>query len=212
MSVLILGGKGNMGQRYQAVLKHLGVRFAVADVETSPADMKTLAAQSEGIIIATPTDTHTAYILSLAPLKKPILCEKPICKDPVELRSVLHEVKTQGCPFSMVYQYGMLLTTSGQRGLTFYDYFKHGSDGLAWDCIQVIGLARGDIKLEEESPIWRCAVNGERLHLGQMDKAYIEFIRRWMREPKQDLGALVAVHEKAAHLDRINRENAQQYH
>jgi hypothetical protein len=206
MSILILGGKGNMGQRYQAVLRHLRKDFTIADVDMKPADTWKMAESSEGIILATPTDTHTAFILSLAKLGKPILSEKPISKDVKELKKVLRHVKKQ-CPIAMVYQYGVIADRKAV-GLTSYDYFKHGSDGLFWDCIQLVGLANGALELAEDSPIWKCSVNGKRLSLSQMDHAYIEFMAMWMRNPSQDVGGLIELHECVADLeqDRVRQD------
>jgi hypothetical protein len=209
MSILIVGGNGNMGRRYQAVLRHLKRDYRIADIDTPPEETWKMAMKSDGIIIATPTETHTAFIMSLSKLSKPILCEKPISKDVKELKKVLGYVGKK-CPIAMVYQYGVIADRHS-KGVTSYDYFKHGTDGLYWDCIQLVGLANGDLRLAEDSAVWRCVVNGKRLDIGQMDHAYIGFIDLWMKQPKQDIGGLVELHECVESLEqdaqRANERN-----
>ena len=200
MSILIIGGKGNMGRRYRSILSYLGKDTCVSDIDTPPKESWRMAERSDGIIIASPTDTHTGFILSLAKLGKPILCEKPISKDVKELAKVLRYTRNK-CPIAMVYQYGMIADTKG-KGLTHYDYYHHGSDGLFWDCIQLIGLANGDLKLSETSHIWRCQINGTRINRGQMDYAYEAFISAWLRNPRQDVESLIDLHVCTSELEQ----------
>lgn len=195
MAIMLLGGAGNMGRRYQAILSYLGVEFHVADVGHSNQQIQELAKRCAGTIITTPTETHPEFIHLLSPVKKPILCEKPVTKDIRALKDALLQVRADQTPFSMVFQYRMLVENT-RLGWTHYNYFKHGNDGLAWDCIQVIGLARAQVELEEDSPIWRCTINGRALNLSDMDHAYIKFIRDWLKSPSQDLSHVLAVHEK----------------
>lgn len=201
MSIAIIGGNGGMGRRYQSILSHLDKDFHVADIEHTEDQIIELVKRSEGVIIATPTETHAGLVAALSPLRKPILCEKPISKNMDELKACLLQVKTDQTPFSMVYQYKSLANPY-RLGWSHYNYFRHGNDGLAWDCIQIIGLARQQLELEETSPIWRCSINGEALDLSSMDYAYIAFIRDWLKLPNQDLGQLLATHEKTAAMDK----------
>ena len=211
MSILIVGGKGNMGSRYARNLWHLDKEVLIADVDTKPKEIEKMADRASGIIIATPTDTHSAFILSLSRHKKPILCEKPLCKDVKELKHTLFEARSNGCKVSMVFQYG-ILAKPGATGLSSYDYFKHGGDGLAWDCIQIIGLARRGVTLAENSDVWRCMINGHSLNIADMDLAYRKFVEGWLLKPDQDMGALVALHEKTHEIDLEHRKQSGQYH
>ncbi len=95
----------------------------------------------------------------------------------------------------MTYQYS-LIASKDTIGKSFYNYFRHGNDGLAWDCLQIIGLARGAISLEECSPVWSCVINGRRVPLAAMDAAYIGYVQSWFKNPHQDMGLLQAIHEK----------------
>jgi hypothetical protein len=129
------------------------------------------------------------------------MCEKPLSKDPKALSEVLDLYGKSGTPLNMIYQYQELINPYSE-GYSIYDYFRHGTDGLAWDCIQIIGLAKGKIELSEVSPYWTCAINGWPLGLSDMDGAYVDHIERWMREPGQDLGELQDIHEKTYEISK----------
>lgn len=195
MSILIVGADGNMGQRYKAVLTYLGKEQWLTDVETPMPAMVKVAKEADGIIIATPTHTHTEIIRQLIPAKKPILCEKPVTTDIYDLQDLTRELEKRKVQLSMVMQYKTLLKEYSQ-GPSYYDYFKHGNDGLFWDCIQIIGLAADEPLLREESPVWKCAINGQEINVGQMDYGYIGYVDNWLLNPKQDLKYLLDIHKK----------------
>lgn len=181
-----------MGKRYQAILKYLKMPFYRCDLSV---DAK-MNDDVSGIIIATPTNTHPELVRSFLGYRKPILCEKPICKDVNQLKTLLREVAISKTPFQMMYQYKNLVPKFA-KGPSSYDFFRHGNDGLIWDCLQIIGLAKGELELKETSPIWDCQINGHRIHAGQMDQAYITAVESWLHGHGQDMGAVFAAHEKA---------------
>jgi hypothetical protein len=197
MSILIVGGQGSMGRRYQAILSYLGRPFHAVDRESSGERIRELAEKSTGVIIASPTDTHVDFIREFSNLRKPILCEKPVTKNIEHLHEVLDLVEKNKTPFRMMYQYQMLVDRS-RLGKSFYDYFRHGNDGLIWDCLQIIGLARGEVQLREVSPVWSCVVNGQKLNLQHMDAAYIAYVQRWFRDPDQNQNEIIRAHERCA--------------
>ncbi len=127
-------------------------------------------------------------------LKKPILCEKPICKDPDELLALMAECRRAGTRLQMVSQYDHLVGTG--TGPSYWNYFKSGNDGLAWDCIQIIGLAKERPVLDNTSPIWSCMINGLKIYIEQMDKAYILMIREWLLRPRDDIERIITSHLK----------------
>jgi hypothetical protein len=197
--ILVVGGRGNMGRRYRAILDYLERPYQIVEQEHQPGYVRRMAQQAEGIIIATPTSTHVELIRKFIPYGKPILCEKPLCRDLKELKELFREINESDAFLSMVLQYKVLApkrVARDARPTSMYDYFRHGSDGLIWDCIQIIGLAQGAVVLSEESPIWKCTINGKKLDLGQMDMAYVKFIEGWLRDPGDDLGEVLAMHEK----------------
>lgn len=195
MSIVLIGSEGSMGKRYQAIFRYLGIKFQSFDAHHGLRLVTQAVSKAEGVVIASPTATHAQYIRALAPLRKPILCEKPVMKDLAELRECLAQLRDAGTPFRMMLQYSMLVQPN-RIGRSFYNYFRHGSDGLIWDCLQVIALARGPCALKEESPVWSCMINGQRLNIAHMDAAYIAYIQKWLRDPSQDLEGIYAIHER----------------
>lgn len=197
--IMVVGSKGNMGSRYKAILRYLNKDMVGVDVDTDETLRKKMVQKCDGIIIATPTDTHYKAINEYAQYGKPILCEKPITKSLDELQDIVACVDRARIKFNMVYQYKQFVPGAA-RGLTSYDYFKHGQDGLHWDCLQIIGLAKGKVTLSEESPIWKCQINGERLNLNLMDAAYIKMVEDWMHEPGMDLSEIVDIHTRVEEM------------
>jgi hypothetical protein len=197
MSVLIVGSKGNMGRRYASILRHLGIEHRGLDIDHDLGDAEREATRASQVIIASPTDSHVGWIRFFAPYNLPILCEKPLSKDVAQVRAALDYAADCGTPLNMVYQYRELVEEKSE-GESRYNYWNHGKDGLVWDCIQIIGLAKGWVSLAEDSPIWRCRINGQLLDIAAMDKAYINHIKNWLRKPGQDKAEILAVHQKTA--------------
>lgn len=172
--ILIIGADGNMGQRYSKILNFLGEPWFGVDKKDKVSNYQ--LNKTTGVIIASPTQCHMDHLIEFE--KFPILCEKPITTKMIdwellEKRNLKH--------FNMVEQYKFLADPMAE-GITQYAYFKHGNDGIYWDCIQPIGLAKGDIYLSEESPVWQCIINGKKIDLRKMDKAYIDNVRAWLRK------------------------------
>ena len=197
--ILLIGANGSMGKRYQAILNYLNKPFIAVDLETSFETVLNIALECNRIIIATPTDTHVKFLRELIPLNKKILCEKPVCKNSAELEEILDLVKNSKSTFEMVFQYGELVNTKKtHKGDTFYDYFKTGNDGLKWDCLQIIAIAKGQVKINNKSPIWTCKLNGTVLSSSAMDQAYIDFLDRWLNNKiSRSHQWLLDIHKKA---------------
>ena len=200
--VCLVGHRGGMGRRYQAVLKHLGYRVVGHDLADGYKPLRVRIAEAQGcdgVLIATPTDAHIASIHEYMRAGRPILCEKPISRDPFALRALLDDVQARKAPLQMVRQYERLVEEK-HEGLTEYDYFRSGSDGLHWDCISIVSLAKGTVRLASESPLWKCQINGRRLSLADMDRAYVEMVDEWLKAPRDDSGRLMEWHLKVAQM------------
>jgi hypothetical protein len=98
----------------------------------------------------------------------------------------------------MVFQYGEIVSNNeNPHQFTSYDYFRTGNDGLYWDCLQIIALASGPIKLNNKSPVWKCEINDTQLDSSAMDHAYVKFIKKWsLGQIKQDPQWLIDIHKK----------------
>lgn len=198
MKVYIFGYKGNMGRRYRAVLSHLGHAAGGEDLD---AVLGFSLADADAVIVATPTDSHVGLLRALKDCGRPILCEKPLSKNVAEVRGLLEELKTAGTRLAMVNQYAEL-DDPRAIGVTSYNYYRHGGDGLYWDCISLIRQARGLVSLREDSPVWQCVLNGRRLTLGEMDQAYIDMLKRWLSDPTTtDYDEILRAHSKTFALE-----------
>lgn len=197
MSTLIIGSEGSMGKRYQTILKHLGEKYWCVDKQNYIHEILSRVMNSDRVILCTPTDTHFELLMAIIPLGVEVLCEKPVTKNLKELEHIFRAVEKHKTGFTMVHQYKELIQDPLKTGLTSYDYFRTGNDGLVWDCLQIIGLAKTGIELNNESPIWKCEINGEKLNLSDMDEAYVSFVRKWLHGwEKQSQEHLFSIHEK----------------
>jgi len=187
-NVCIVGIQGNMGRRYKAVLDYLDVAVSGTDINGYTYQYE--ENKADGYIIATPTSGHLLDIINLRDKNKPILCEKPITI------GMLPNIGGKEL-VTMVCQYQYLIDKSSV-GPTYYDYFRSGSDGLIWDTINILGLAKEMPTIKNESPIWKCAINGKELSIADMDNAYIKMLMDWMKNPRSNWDFATVAHERAA--------------
>lgn len=199
--ITILGSNGQMGLRYQSILRHLEQPFVGIDVQDRQEARQMAIKNSSHVIVATPTDWHLTHMLECIQLnpKIRVLCEKPITKDKSWMLDNLGEID-----LTMQMQY-QELCHSKSRAYSVYDYFRHGNDGLVWDCFQIIALSQGELDLFERSPVWQCIINGQRLNLSDMDGAYVSYVRKWLGGYKSDLKQLKEWHQKV--LDYASKYN-----
>lgn len=209
MKILIVGADGSMGKRYQAIIKHLGHETIKAEKQHTSFEIVKMGLKSDRIIVATPTHTHSEVLDYVLLCGKPVLCEKPVCTDLDELKKVLEHARSYNPMLAMVMQYKYLLKEDVRNDGFYkfldnpaadshYDYFRHGNDGLKWDCFQIIALAKGKVTLAEESPVWKCKINGLTLSLSDMDRAYVQMLDEWIRKPYSDIDSIYDVHEKVS--------------
>lgn len=191
--IAIYGGNGNMGKRYEAVLRYLNRPFHIIDEHNKD---EQLHSRVEGIIVATPTHTHFDVLMDVRKYDLPVLCEKPFSKNLNEVATIVDAY--EGRNLSMVYNYRHMGVDADRSGATIYNYFKHGTDGLAWDCIQLIGLANREIHLYETSPMWECFINGQQLDISKIDGSYISMIQSWLGGAEQDLMNIYETHVKTS--------------
>lgn len=198
--ITLIGANGSMGQRYQAILKFLKIEAKYFDKEHSLNDIIKSSHETKATIIATPTNTHAEYLRQLLPHAPKLLCEKPVIKDIEELDDIVAYALRGGFQFHMMAQYMELLREVGE-GPSSYDYFRHGPDGLIWDCLQIVGLSKGEVDLREESPVWKCTINGQRLSLADMDYAYVSFVGKWLNGTlDQPMTKIIDMHKKTSEL------------
>lgn len=206
--VYIVGYNGNMANRYKAILNVLGIPHMGHDKHEIP--KPGAISRARGVIICTPTTHHINDLKTYLATERPVLCEKPICHSVAELNQLEKAVGINITYLTMVNQYAYM-TDDVSHGDTFYDYFKSGPDGLYWDCLNVIGLAKGEIHLSTKSPVWNCQINGKKLSLSKVDYSYVEMLKDWLFNPKSNYAYARKAHEKVTRMvyDRsIDRDSS----
>ena len=182
--IALIGAKGNMGSRYQAILKHLGHRYQCYDYGDVP------TADFDHAIVATPTNTHRQVLENLAILHggrtarpRHILMEKPLATSIDDIEAMYRIAECAHFNLHCVNQYAHLPEATEftrQAGESSYSYFRHGKDGLLWDCFQIYALAKGPVYVSEDSPVWRCTINGIEIDIKNMDRAYVLMVKDFL--------------------------------
>lgn len=189
-TINVVGAAGNMGQRYMAILN------CFPSVIPRPVDLDSwdlFSKKAAGTIIATPTDTHAEVIKKVADMagdSHHMLCEKPIAKDPKVLAELLRRCEN----LDMVDQYYYALKEEVPGGMTSYNYYHSGPDGLEWDCINIIAKADGPLVLQNSSPIWECRINGYELDLQTVNEAYVDMVQDWLEFGMPNHEYIVSAH------------------
>ena len=184
---------GGMGRRYRAILESLGHEWMGEDLD--PTQGRGSLVDADAVIVATPTSTHGEVLGKILSCGKPILCEKPILTDIFELRALMSDAVIADARIQMVSQYDYLIDHKS-TGLSSYDYFRTGPDGLPWDCMQIIAAAKSGCTIANTSPVWECQINGKKLDLNLMDRAYIAMVRDWLAAPRNDISRILDAHQK----------------
>lgn len=202
-----------MGQRYQAILNHLELKFACFDINMGLPFSEFMKRQAKSyqyfshVIVATPTDTHFRICQELVNmLDRPhILCEKPLSKNLTEVAVML------SLGIRPMFQYKQLCAIGdySEENVSSYNYFRTGNDTLPWDCIQIIGLHEGppkNLTLKNNSPIWRCKINSNNLSIRNMDQAYLDFFKSWHDGERMHDSFIMNAHEKVVeYIDYMDR-------
>jgi hypothetical protein len=194
----IVGGLGNMGNRYSCIIRYIGHEPFLIDLNTNnPHELK----ECDSFIIATPTEAHFENLKDYSIYNKPILCEKPFTKSMKEL-DLIGKMNIKNLKMVTQYEYmdGFIDAPDAYKSMdynnSFYNYYRHGKDGLKWDCIQIIGFAKNEVTIKSDSPIWKCRINGSDLNIADMDSAYIKMIHSWIKNPSGDFNSIFNMHHK----------------
>lgn len=215
---LIIGAAGNMSSRYKAIFNKIlndwkpfdGLYqwfegYECYDTKTNPETLTEFLNTSDcdSFLITTPTETHAGLIYALAGYGRPILCEKPIAKREDTMYSLLSFCRRERVNLHMINQYAYADLSGRVYGsfpvrdnLSMYNFFKHGTDGIAWDCINILGLAQDRCFLSEDSPIWTCSLNGRKVHYSDIDGCYVRMILGWIKNPTDNLDYIETAHNK----------------
>jgi hypothetical protein len=198
MKVHIVGVQGNMGHRYWALMKY--IESLKPHVKTTGSDIgEPVPLDKDRYIICTPTENHNEMIQYLLyETKGQVLCEKPISKKPEDIDELNSLDAKELDRLRMVNQYRYIHKPLHRDGFkTVYSFFNSGKDGIAWDCINLLGLAQGEVSLSNSSPFWICELNGYRLNRNDVDEAYFHMLWAWFKgQSEDDWKYIVHAHNK----------------
>jgi hypothetical protein len=191
--MIIVGASGRIGERYKAVLNHLGRKFYSYDAQFKPARFKKetailasdLKAKSmvKPVLIATPSRTHYAVLEKFYKLGyREFLIEKPMF---TEVAQYAAAECLKGVDIRGIANYKWI---DGKQGVTEYDHFDAGKESPEWNLFQIIALARGELILKSESPTWQCTLNGRKLSLEEVHQSYITQMDKFFKNREDCLG------------------------
>lgn len=77
---------------------------AAANGNRAVAELDDLLEESDGVLVATPTDTHPALVRACLAAGRPVLCEKPIAADLTAMRELVDEIERSTVPVLVGFQ------------------------------------------------------------------------------------------------------------
>lgn len=166
--IALLGGCGSIGSRYAAIMRHYGIEHEIFDTQLGNVDQVNWD-RFDKALIATPTASHLS-VMSGIPEHIPVLCEKPVSK-------TLDGIPTRKNAY-MVSNYRYVLNICQIRLIKrmSYDYYKTGSDGIYWDCCQLLYLDPS-CRLNNVSPRWNLNINGYWVKYRDVEESYCRMIQ-----------------------------------
>jgi hypothetical protein len=125
----------------------------------------------------------------------------------------MREIASWRLNLTMVYQYKYAYKEDRRKGPSLYSHYNHGQDGIVWDCIQLVGLAKSKILLTDHLPTWTMEVNGNEVSRAEVDNSYVVFINEWLNGREKQLPCTILdAHLKAEQLTkRVVYDGPNQY-
>lgn len=211
--ILLIGGEGSIGRRYQAVLRALGVEFKVYDRSPQKKDyglsdllFAQLVSKTKHAIIASPTSTHFDYCLTFERNGIPYLCEKPVSMDPKELTIL------KGFKAGYVVNNWSYIGTNAYLPLVpksiSYDFYNTGRDGLLFDVCQLIYLAKKTgafLSVRRDSHFWDVTWDGQEVPYRFIEESYLQMVRAFLKDYTHMLWKIrdgVEMSEAVMHLQK----------
>jgi myo-inositol 2-dehydrogenase/D-chiro-inositol 1-dehydrogenase len=77
---------------------------ATEDGNRAVSELDALIKESDGVLVATPTDTHPALVRACLAAGTPVLCEKPIAAGLDEMSRLVEEIEASGVPVLVGFQ------------------------------------------------------------------------------------------------------------
>ena len=190
MKILIIGGNGSIGKRYQAIMRHENILFEVVD-DQNGVDLSRYS--FDKALIASPTATHKDYCMQLVSMKKEFLCEKPLAQTQEEAQFVATAAKNVGVQAAIVCNWKVLVERLVRNIYPpykiVYDYYNTGNEDLKWNMAQLIYLDSW-VRIYTDSPRWNVQINGQDIKYRQLEHSYVLMIKDWVSGLYQNLWTL----------------------
>lgn len=187
---MLLGNKGSIGRRYEAILKNDGIPYLGVD---DPNGVKLEHFNFDRLIIATPTRTHLDYCTQAIRLKKPFLCEKPLAETVQEAKEIAQMAQNTGVDGFVVCNWKVMIERIMKNIYApyriTYDHFHSGNEAMRWNMAQVIYLDPF-AAIYNKSPRWNVQVNSIRVKYRQIEHSYVLMIRDFANSHTEGLWSL----------------------
>jgi hypothetical protein len=186
--MLLVGANGAIGTRYRHVLNYLDIPFVSFDANyvKNPLKHETVITHrrleeftEQPALICTPTHLHFKHVKKMVDMGySDFLVEKPVFSEAHEYTEALGWA---GVSIHSVMNY-KLLDSPGAIGPTRYMNFHAGKERPEWNLFQIVALARSEIEINLECPVWTCYLNGKKITLEQINQSYLEQVKKYLHD------------------------------
>lgn len=175
--IALIGGKGSIGRRYQAVLNYLDQPFRIIDLGDPKENLKGCTKA----IIASTTSTHEDWCWEAFYQEIPFLCEKPLSKS----KSAIQSMMSRGVTGYVVNNWQFVATNFDNKmpSRLFYDFYNTGKDGLLWDVCQLIllsDLAECELQVMTDSYFWHAEWGEKTIPYEAIEQSYMQMVRAFL--------------------------------
>lgn len=181
--ILLVGGNGSIGRRYQAILQFMRTPYMVHEANDTETFESKLKKGITKAIIATPTNSHVNFCREFANRSIPFLCEKPLSKNIDEVKWIQTICKKS--PGYVVNNYAFL-NEGLEPPIHFrYDFYNTGKDGLVWDICQLIYLARkyeAELCVRTNSYWWDMEWGTIQVPYAWIEQSYMRMLRAFLSD------------------------------
>lgn len=181
--IMLIGSEGSIGRRYKAVLKYLGVDVKCYDIKPGVDVESCVNDDCDGFIVAAPTSSHVSWCRNLLIYEKPILCEKPLGVNVLEVEE-LSKYAGANEFISVVDNWVHMLQVKGKTNLDLkYRNFHTGNEKLSWNLAQPIYLTKdGNLELFLDFPhlIISNVTKEKSYDAADVEHSYIQMIQYWL--------------------------------
>jgi hypothetical protein len=182
-NVVLLGHTGNIGRRYNYLLRRLGINVIGWDL--SNINDRIPVCPDHLYLVATPTDLHVRHVEEIICYDKSadILVEKPLCM-PRDISTLEKLEAGSDCIIRMVNNWAYVIP-----GLSLfshdivYRYWNHGGKeaDVHWTLCQAFALSKpGCLSYHFDSPVFDVRIDGCPVTQAMFDMSYLSMLQAWL--------------------------------